>query len=105
MSNVRLNKKRSQQGLDGIDFEYKIGLDGIKNLDFEKKKPNIANKSIVEIKGNGGMISGYIKPTRFIRVDNRKPLGIVESIRLEMIRNDVLEYLKKRLQEQLKEKY
>lgn len=104
---VRLNRKRCQSGFDCINFEYKIGLDGIKDLAFEKTKSNTAKKpkSIVEIKGNGGMISGRVNPTHFIHADNRKPLGIVESIKLEMIRNDVLEYLKTSLQEQLKEKY
>lgn len=102
---VRLNRKRCQSGFDGINFEYKIGLDGIKDLEFEKKKSNGNKKSIVEINGKGGMISGYVNPTHFIHADNRKPFGIVNAIKLEMIRNDVLKYLKNSLQEQLKEKY
>lgn len=104
---VKLNKKRCRSGFDGISYEYKIGLDGIKDLEFEKTKSNTAKKrkSIVEIKGNGGMISGYVNPTHFIYADNRKPFGIVNAIKLEMVRNDVLEYLKNSLQEQLKEKY
>lgn len=104
---VKLNQKRCRSGFDGINYEYKIGLDGIKDLDFVKTKSNTAKKpkSIVEIKGDGSMISGHVNPTHFIYADNRKPFGIVKTIKLEMIRNDILEYLKNCLQEQLKEKY
>lgn len=77
---IRLNTKKCQSGYDGIDYQYKIGLDGIKDLDFEEKKPNTAKKpkSIVEIKGKGSMISGSINPVHYLRTDNRKPFGIVD---------------------------
>lgn len=104
---VSLNTKKCQSGYDGIDYQYKIGLDGIKDLDFEEKKPNTAkkSKSIVEIKGKGGMISGSINPVHYLRADNRKPFGLVDAIKLEILRNDVLEYLKNRLKKQLQDKY
>lgn len=97
--------EKYQSGYDGINFQYKIGLDGIKDLDFEGKKPNTAKKSIVEFQGKGGLVSGYINPAHQLYADNRKPFGIVDAIKLEVLKNDVLEYLKNRLQEQLQDKY
>ena len=101
----RLNTKKYQSGYDGINFKYEIGLDGIKDLDFEEKKTNTAKKSLVELQGKGGMIRGYINPAHYLHADNRKPFGIVDAIKLEVLKNDVLEYLKNRLQEQLQDKY
>lgn len=107
VNKVKLNQKKCQSGYDCMEFQYKIGLDGIKDLEFKKTQDNKAKnpKSIVEIKGNGGMISGAINPAHYLHADNRKPFGIVDAIKLEMLRNNVLEYLKNCLQEQLQDKY
>ncbi len=103
---VRLNKKHCISGLDGCNVEYTIKLDGMENLYLPVKEVNNeADNTIVKIECNRGKVKAYVNPVHVIRQYNVKPLGIVESIKLEIARNRVLEIMKSYLQEQLKDKY
>lgn len=103
---VRLNKERCISGMDGINLEYTIKLDGMENLYLPvKEEKNEAENTIVKIECIGGRVKAYVNPVHAIRSYNVKPLGIAESIRLEMTRNQVMEAMKSYLQEKLQDKY
>lgn len=103
---VRLNKGRCISGMDGVNVEYTIQLDGMENLYLPvKEEKNEADNTIVSISCVGGKVSAYVNPVHAIRQYNVKPLGIVESIKLEIAKNRVLEIMKSYLQEHLKDKY
>lgn len=103
---VRLNKKRCISGMDGINLEYTIKLDGMENLYLPvKEEKNEVENTIVRIECVGGKVKAYVNPVHAIRSYNIKPLGIAESIRLEMTRNQVMEAMKSYLQEKLQDKY
>lgn len=81
MSNVKLNKKRCQQGLDGLNAVYKIALDGMNKLYLEKEVlKNKEGNSIVEIDCVGGKVRVYVNAVNGVRPNNVKPIGIVDAI-------------------------
>lgn len=103
---VRLNKKHCISGLDGCNVEYTIKLDGMETLYLPVKEVNNeSDNTIVKIECIKGKVKAYVNPVHAVRQYNVKPLGIVESIKLEIARNRVLEIMKSYLQEQLKDKY
>lgn len=101
------SKNHCKSGIDGINFEYKISMDGINNLNFVKQKLNDKQKIIVKIKGHGGIIRGSIIPIHGICENNETSLGIgiINSIKLELVRNEILEFIKECLEEQLQHRY
>lgn len=103
---VRLNKKTLRSGLDGINLEYTIELGGMDKLYLPVKEVNNeADNTIVRIECIGGKVKAYVNPVHVIRSNNVKPFGIVESIKLEMVRNRVMEVMRSYLQEHLQDKY
>lgn len=103
---VRLNKKTLKSGLDGINLEYTIELSGMDKLYLPVKEVNNeADNTIVRIECIGGRLKAYVNPVHVIRSNNVKPFGIVESIKLEMVRNRVMEVMRSYLQEHLQDKY
>lgn len=54
---MELNKKKCQQGLDGLNAEYKIALDDMQNPYLPKKElKNKADNTIVKIDVAGGKV-------------------------------------------------
>lgn len=103
---VRLNKGRCISGMDGINAEYTIQLGGMDKLYLPVKEVNNeADNTIVRIECLGGRLKAYVNPVHVIRSNNVKPFGIVESIKLEMVRNRVMEVMRSYLQEHLQDKY
>lgn len=103
---LKLNKKKCQSGLDGINLEYTVELDGMDKLFLPVKEVNNeADNTIVRIECIGGNLKAYVNPVHVIRRNNVKPFSIVESIKLEMARNRVMEVMWSYLQEHLQDKY
>jgi hypothetical protein len=90
---TRLTKKKAKQGLDGCTFEIKFKSDNLKDM----QKQELINESgrnyaSIEIK-NGKIILAIILP-KFIRENNVQPFTLMDSIYLELIKNDVEDNLK-----------
>ena len=106
MGKDRLNKKKCQQGLDGMNLEYTLGLEGMENLYLpERELKNEANNTIVRISVVGGKIRAYINAVHSIRPNNVRPLGIADAIKLELVQSKVTEFIRSYLQENLQSKY
>lgn len=106
MSDVKLNKKRCQQGLDGLNAVYKIALDGMNKLYLEKEVlKNKNGNTIVEIDVVGGQIRVYVNAVNGVRPNNVKPIGIVDAIKLELVQPQVIEFIKGYLQKHLQSQY
>lgn len=106
MGDLRLNKKKCASGLDGMNLEYKISLDGMDKLYLEKEAlKNNAGNTIVEIDCVGGKIRVYVNAVNSIRPNNIKPIGIVDAITLELIQPQVIEFIKRYLQNHLQNQY
>lgn len=103
---VRLNKKKCQSGLDGMNLEYKIALDGMDKLYLEKEVLNNKNgNTIVEIDCVGGKVRVYVNAVNGVRPNNVKPIGIVDAIKLELVQPQVIEFIKGYLQKHLQSQY
>lgn len=103
---VKLNKKKSRCGLDGMNLEYKIALNGMDKLYLEKEVlKNAAGNTIVEIDCVGGKIRVYVNAVNSIRPNNVKPIGIVDAIKLELVQPQVIEFIKGYLQKHLQSQY
>jgi hypothetical protein len=90
---TRLIKKKAKQGMDGCIFEIAFKSEDLKDL----QKQDLINESgrnygNVEIK-NGKVILALILP-KFIRENNVQQFTLMDSIYLELIKNDVEEKLK-----------
>lgn len=103
---VRLNKKKCQSGLDGMNLEYKIALDGMDKLYLEKEVlKNKNGNTIVEIDCVGGKVRVYVNAVNGVRPNNVKPIGIVDAIKLELVQPQVIEFIKGYLQKHLQSQY
>ncbi|NBI16527.1 hypothetical protein D1841_05070 [Neglecta sp. X4] len=96
---VRLNKKKCQQGLDGMNLELALGLEDVeyRNLPPAELK-NDAGNTIVRIECIGGRLRAYANVVHCIRSDNVKPFGIVDMIKLEQMRGQVTDFIREYLQ-------
>lgn len=106
MGDIKLNKKKCASGLDGMNLEYKISLDGMDKLYLEKEAlKNNAGNTIVEIDIIGGKVRVYVNAVNCIRPNNVKPIGIVDAIKLELVQPQVIGFIKGYLQKHLQNKY
>lgn len=103
---IRLNKANCQSGMDGINLEYTISLDGIEKLYLPTEEyKNHADNTIVKIVCIGGKVKAYVNPVHAIRANNVKPFSIIESVKLEMVREQVVEVIRTYLHKHLQNKY
>lgn len=106
MTDVKLNKRKCRQGLDGLNVEYVINLEDLKH--FYSAPETLKNKdenTIVKIECTGGKVKAYVNVVHRIRPDNIKPLGIADAIKLELVREQVLEFMKEYLRKHLANRY
>lgn len=104
--NIKLNKRKCQSGLDGLEFA--MVLEGMDDLSFDETSlTNKANqpKSVVTIKCIGGRISGSVNAVHCIRNTNEQPFTLTDGIKMELVRCQVFEYIKECLQKNLQGRY
>ena len=95
MEKVRLNKKKCQQGLDGIKAEYVLEIAGTEHLYCPPEElKNAEGHKIVSIECVGGKLKVYINPVHSVRSNNVKSFGIADAIKLELVRGQVVEFIK-----------
>lgn len=101
-----MNRKKGLQGLDGLNLEYSINLDNAKHLYIpEEELKNEAEHTVVRISCVGGKIRAYVNAVHAIRLNNIKPLGIADTIKLELVKSKVVEFIKAYLQKNLENQY
>lgn len=94
------------QGADGLNFELQMAFVGLENINTPKESlKNELGNDIVTISCYGGKLSVYVNLPQAIRPTNVKPFQISDCIKLKMVRNMVIEYIKLYLQKYLKKKY
>ena len=96
---MTMNKKKGQQGLDGLNLEYSINLDNAKHLYIPAEElKNEAEHTVVKIDCVGGKIRAYVNAVHALRPNNIKPLGVADTIKLELVKSKVVEFIKTYLQ-------
>ena len=96
-------KKNCQQGLDGMNLEYVLSIEGAERLYLQTESIcNEDGRTIAEISCAGGRLSAYVNAVHCIRPNNVKPLTVADTIKLELIKSKVIgfmsDYLKRHLQ-------
>ena len=101
-----MSKKKCLQGMDGMNLEYTLGLEGMEKLylPVEELKNN-ANNTIVRIDCVGGKIRAYINAVHSIRLNNVIPFRISDAIKLELVRSQVIDFMQSYLKKHLQNKY
>lgn len=103
-------RKNCQQGLDGMNLEYVLNIEGAERLSLPTESIyNENGKTIAEISCAKGKLSVYVNAVHCIRPNNVKSLTIADTDKLKPIQSKVIgftnEYLKKHLQEHYSEEY
>ena len=103
----RLNKKRCQSGMDGMELVLK--LENMENLYLPKEElKNTAGNTIVNIECVGGVVKAYVNAVHGVRSDNVKPygcLGELNEIKLGIVEIRVTQFMREYLQKHLKGQY
>lgn len=103
----RLNKKRCQSGMDGMELALK--LENMENLYLPKEElKNTAGNTIVSMECVGGIVKAYVNAVHGVRSDNVQPYGcwgILNEVRLGIVEFRVTEFMREYLQKHLKERY
>lgn len=103
---MTMNKKKGLQGLDGLNLEYSINLDNAKHLYIPAEElKNEAEHTVVKIDCVGGKIRAYVNAVHALRPNNIKPLGVADTIKLELVKSKVVEFIKTYLQKNLGNQY
>lgn len=104
MSDVKLYKKKCETGMDTLEFV--ITLEGMEELSFDEKTlPNCMDKSIVTLKCTNGKVSGSVNVVHCIRNTNAEPFSLTDSIKMEIVRNKVFDFIRDYLKKNLGSKY
>lgn len=94
------------QGADGLNFQLQMTVAGLESINLpEEKLKNEAENDIVKLTCFGGKLSAYVNLPHAIRPNNVQPFQLSDCIKLELIRNQVVEYMRSYLQKHLKNKY
>ena len=101
-----MNKKKGLQGLDGLNAEYSINLENAKHLYLppEELKNEVGN-TVIKIDCVGGKIRAYINVVHALRPNNIKPFGVADAIKLELVNEKVIGFIKTYLQKNLQNQY
>lgn len=106
MGNVRLNKKKCQQGLDGMNLEFSFGVADMENLYLPQEElKNKAGNTIVRLDCISGKVRAYVNAVHCIRPSNVKPFGVADAIKLELVKGRVTDFIQEYLQKHLKGRY
>mgnify|MGYP007075840477 CR=1 FL=1 len=104
---VRLNKKRCQSGMDGMELVLK--LENMENLYLPKEElKNTAGNTIVSMECVGGVVKAYVNAVHGVRSNNVQPYGcwgILNEVRLGIVEFRVTEFMREYLQKHLKDQY
>lgn len=94
------------QGADGLNFQLQMTVAGLESINLpEEQLKNEMGNDIVKLTCWGGKLSAYVNLPHAIRPNNVQPFQLSDCIKLELVRNQVVEYMRSYLQKHLKNKY
>lgn len=87
-------------------------IKGVEDLDFGRFEDNqidlfgdASGNDIMKISCWGGKLSAYVNLPNAIRPNNVQPFQLSDCIKIELVRNQVIEHMRSYLQKHLKDKY
>ena len=93
------------QGADGMNFEMQMTVAGLEGAKFNEELKNKAGRDIVKVNCWGGRLSAFVNLPHAVRPNNVQPFQLSDCISLELVRNQVVEFMRSCLQKHLKDKY
>lgn len=98
--------KKKLQGADGMNFQLQLTIKGLESINLpEENLTNESGNDIMKISCWGGKLSAYVNLPNAIRPNNVQPFQLSDCIKIELVRNQVIEYMRSYLQKHLKDKY
>ena len=98
--------KKKLQGADGMNFQMQLTIKGLESINLpEESLTNESGNDIMKISCWGGKLSAYVNLPNAIRPNNVQPFQLSDCIKIELIRNQVVEYMRLYLQRHLQDKY
>lgn len=93
------------QGADGMNFEMQMTVAGLEGAKFNEELKNKAGNDIIKVNCWGGRLSAFVNLPHAIRPNNAQPFQLSDCIKIELVRNQVVEFMHSCLQKNLKDKY
>lgn len=98
--------QKKMQGADGVNFQLQLTVAGLESINLpEENLTNQSGNDIMKISCWGGKLSAYVNLPNAIRPNNVQPFQLSDCIKLELVRNQVFEYMRLYLQRHLQDKY
>ena len=98
--------KKKLQGADGLNFQLQLTIKGLESINLpEENLTNESGNDIMKISCWGGKLSAYVNLPNAIRPNNVQPFQLSDCIKIELVRNQVIEHMRSYLQKHLKDKY
>lgn len=98
--------QKKMQGADGVNFQLQLTVAGLESINLPEE--NLVNKSgndIMKISCWGGKLSAYVNLPNAVRPNNVQPFQLSDCIKIDLVRNQVIENMRSYLQRNLKDKY
>ena len=98
----RFSREQCQSGLDGLNVEYTLELADAEEICLPQEKlKNEADETIASIQCVRGKITAYVNVVHCIRPNNVKPFGIADAIKMELAREQIIDFMKSYIQRHL----
>lgn len=98
--------QKKMQGADGVNFQLQLTVAGLESINLpEENLTNESGNDIMKISCWGGKLSAYVNLPNAIRPNNVQPFQLSDCIKIELIRTQVVEYMRLYLQRHLQDKY
>lgn len=98
--------QKKMQGADGMNFQLQLTIKGLESINLpEESLTNDSGNDIMKISCWGGKLSAYVNLPNAIRPNNVQPFQLSDCIKIELVRNQVIEHMRAYLQNHLKDKY
>ena len=92
------------QGADGMNFQLQLTIKGLESINLpEENLTNESGNDIMKISCWGGKLSAYVNLPNAIRPNNVQPFQLSDCIKIELVRNQVIEHMRSYLQKHLKD--
>lgn len=90
------------QGADGMNFQLQLTIKGLESINLpEENLTNESGNDIMKISCWGGKLSAYVNLPNAIRPNNVQPFQLSDCIKIELVRNQVIEHMRSYLQKHL----
>ena len=98
----RFSREQCQSGLDGLNVEYTLELADAEKIYLPQEElKNKDGETIVSVQCVRGKITAYINVVHCIRPNNVKPFGIADAIKMELAREQIIDFMKSYIQRHL----